>query len=171
MYSCCWINETGRADARPNPPLLFPLTFRSQIPIEQQTCSELAVARLHWVTKNTARQATSSGRRSARSADGLSRSSRGRTRRKASMCCPVAGWLKAHWPGSTALGVSPRTSNRPSYRQLHGSPSPRSSFSPGVSQGTKLRGINLNQALRFSLRRSRLKAVCLQTTDCGRQLF
>src|SRR3546814_501174 len=86
--------------------------------------------------------ATSSGRRCARSANGRLKSSRGPARRKASRCCPAAGWSRGPSHGWAATVASPRTSNRPSHRQPHGSSSPRYNSSLAASQGYEIMNDN-----------------------------
>ena len=70
----------------------------------------------------------------AASANGPSRSSSDRIRQKASSCCPGAGSSSERWLGSIETGASPRTSNKPSLPQPHGSSSLQSSSSHEESQ-------------------------------------
>jgi Zn-dependent peptidase ImmA (M78 family) len=86
---------------------------------------------------------TSCATRCAGSANGPSKSSSGPIPRKASSCCPGAGSSSERWHGSTETGVSPRTSNRPSRPQPHGSSSHRSSSLRVVSQDYEITPDNL----------------------------
>ncbi len=82
--------------------------------------------------------ATSFAKRCARSGNGRSRSSSDPIKPKASRYCPDAGSLSGPLRGAVANNVLPRTSSRPSPRQLRGCSSHRSSSSLAASQGHEI---------------------------------
>lgn len=69
-------------------------------------------------------------------ANGRSKSSSDRTRRKASTFCPADGWTNGLLPGSGAVVGSRKTGSDPSPRQQLGPPSPQSACSHAEPQAT-----------------------------------